>query len=363
MKSREAGLGGSNTRPTLFIGNLGTTHHSLDSGEIFVGDSQKWKDKVKRKNFVSAVLHGTTDTHPDVLAAASAGCHKINVAGDFLHTIIRCLPNKIRVKIEKAGADPKYAIKDVRDDMSEMSSKQVRNLIDSLRAHCSSILDTIQSPQLSQQDINYFRYKLYKYPKKHVDLIKRKLMNQKKSHSFANTRKLSSNKVTYEFSPSMIEVPFGDQYKAYVDAIWNEGARYFHIDVGDSKFIHRAFSAIDKVEYLRGKYPNIKLHAHLMVENPHYAKKGEKSIIELELDVLQDGYISFYKKTSYESLSMNYLVFYIDSVLQDYWCGNIDWSKEVFPVSAGIHTFKWEYYSPSYPINYREHRGYPRIGR
>ena len=78
---------------------------------------------------------------------------------------------------------------------------------------------------------------------------------------------------------------------------------------------------------------------------------GQKSIIELELDVLQDGYISFYKKTSYESLSMNYLVFYIDSVLQDYWCGNIDWSKEAFPVSAGIHTFKWEYYKEVRVIN------------
>jgi len=55
---------------------------------------------------------------------------------------------------------------------------------------------------------------------------------------------------------------------------------FFHIDVGDGKFINRTFSAIDKVEYLRMKYPKVKLHAHLMVENPHHSKKGEDSIIE-----------------------------------------------------------------------------------
>lgn len=70
---------------------------------------------------------------------------------------------------------------------------------------------------------------------------------------------------------------------------------------------------------------------------------GEKSIIELNLNVLSDGYISFYKKTSYMSGLGNYLVFKIDSVLQGYWFGNIDWSREVFPVKAGIHNFKWEY--------------------
>ncbi|MBI9039382.1 MAG: T9SS type A sorting domain-containing protein [Bacteroidales bacterium] len=70
---------------------------------------------------------------------------------------------------------------------------------------------------------------------------------------------------------------------------------------------------------------------------------GEKSIIDLNLNVLSDGYISFYKKTSYMSGTGNYLVFKIDSVLQGYWCGSIDWSREVFPVKAGIHNFRWEY--------------------
>lgn len=70
---------------------------------------------------------------------------------------------------------------------------------------------------------------------------------------------------------------------------------------------------------------------------------GGKSIIELNLNVLADGYISFYKKTSYMSGFGNYLVFKIDSVLQGYWFGNIDWSREVFPVKAGVHNFKWEY--------------------
>jgi hypothetical protein len=70
---------------------------------------------------------------------------------------------------------------------------------------------------------------------------------------------------------------------------------------------------------------------------------GEKSIIELNLNVLDDGFISFYKKTSFMAGYGNYLVFKIDSILQGYWFGNIDWSREVFPVTAGVHNFKWEY--------------------
>jgi hypothetical protein len=35
--------------------------------------------------------------------------------------------------------------------------------------------------------------------------------------------------------------------------------------------------------------------------------------------------------------------FLIDSIEQKSWPGFIDWSKEVFPVTAGIHTFTWKY--------------------
>lgn len=56
-----------------------------------------------------------------------------------------------------------------------------------------------------------------------------------------------------------------------------------------------------------------------------------------------DDSISFYKTVSSEP-SYDYLRFYIDNVLQDEWSGEIGWSRSAYPVSAGAHTFEWEYY-------------------
>ncbi len=55
-----------------------------------------------------------------------------------------------------------------------------------------------------------------------------------------------------------------------------------------------------------------------------------------------EGNISFYKKVSSES-SYDYLKFYIDGSLQGQWSGEVEWSQETYSISAGSHTFKWEY--------------------
>lgn len=60
-----------------------------------------------------------------------------------------------------------------------------------------------------------------------------------------------------------------------------------------------------------------------------------------------DDSISFYKEVSSEA-TYDFLKFYIDDILQDQWSGEIAWSRAVFPVSAGIHTFKWEYFKDQY---------------
>ena len=79
-------------RPMLFIGNLGTTHHGNDISIPKVELAEKWKKKIQRYNFISAVLHGTTKTHSDYLKRSTSGCHKVNVAGDFLDTLVKSLP-------------------------------------------------------------------------------------------------------------------------------------------------------------------------------------------------------------------------------------------------------------------------------
>ena len=64
---------------------------------------------------------------------------------------------------------------------------------------------------------------------------------------------------------------------------------------------------------------------------------------ELTYEVMgNSSSISFYKKVSSEA-NWDFLYFYIDDVEKGKWSGNSFWMQESYPVSEGIHTFKWEY--------------------
>ncbi len=52
--------------------------------------------------------------------------------------------------------------------------------------------------------------------------------------------------------------------------------------------------------------------------------------------------ISFWYKTSTEQ-DYDFLLFYIDNTLQSQWSGETPWNRASFPVSAGVHTYKWIY--------------------
>ncbi len=77
----------------------------------------------------------------------------------------------------------------------------------------------------------------------------------------------------------------------------------------------------------------------------------QSSELKLKINILKDGLISFYKKTSEYSVSCRALTFMIDSIVQQQWPGSIGWSKEVFPVTAGIHTFTWKYHKQFSTLN------------
>ena len=277
---RDAGLGALNTRPTLFIGNLGTTHHGYDSGEIKVEISRNWRDRLKRNNFVSPVLHGTTGSHPHVLSRATTGCHKINVAGNLLHTLVNALPVRLQSIIQTGDKEPKQMIPEIREDMNHMSSAEQARLVDSLRAHCHSILDNINSPQLTPLDLKYFHYKNYKFSPNQAETICNSLIKQAKQLSETEDKKPADPACAYEFSASMIEVPFGKEYNELTQLLWEEGVRRFHIDVGDGKFISRKVSGLEKAHYIRQTFPEAILHCHLMVDNPNYTSDGSPSFIE-----------------------------------------------------------------------------------
>jgi len=59
--------------------------------------------------------------------------------------------------------------------------------------------------------------------------------------------------------------------------------------------------------------------------------------------VMSNDSISFYKKVSSEP-DFDKLKFYIDNTLKNSWSGTTQgWTREVFPVSSGVHTFRWSY--------------------
>ena len=65
--------------------------------------------------------------------------------------------------------------------------------------------------------------------------------------------------------------------------------------------------------------------------------------LSMTVNVLMDDVISFYYKVSSEG-TYDYLTFYIDSQMKGEWSGDIaTWTMAEYPVTAGNHTFKWEY--------------------
>jgi hypothetical protein len=91
--------------------------------------------------------------------------------------------------------------------------------------------------------------------------------------------------------------------------------------------------AIDPNEVYEGSYSSVSGN---IVDD-------QLSTMEIDIDVLSDGEISFMKKVSSES-NYDFLKFYIDGQLQGEWSGEVNWSAETFFVNAGQHTFSWVYF-------------------
>jgi hypothetical protein len=66
------------------------------------------------------------------------------------------------------------------------------------------------------------------------------------------------------------------------------------------------------------------------------------SIMMITMDVAVDDSISFFRKVSSE-FDYDFLQFFIDNKMQDQWSGDEAWARVCYPVTAGIHAFKWSY--------------------
>ena len=91
-------------------------------------------------------------------------------------------------------------------------------------------------------------------------------------------------------------------------------------------------------------------------EGKYSAKSGliadlQTSELSIEMNVITDDSISFYKKVSCEEgfgSEYDYLEFLIDNNTIAKWDGEIDWSRQAYLVSPGQHTFKWVYHKDGY---------------
>ena len=135
-----------NCRPSLFIGNLGTVHHSSDGQKsIKTSLSFNWVEAVKKYGFYSAVLHGTTNSKPQILEEASIGCHKINVAGDLLKTYLDSLPVSVDKKYRLFNQESKYKMKNIRELKKSFCQNDILLIKENIYEKAITLFKTINS--------------------------------------------------------------------------------------------------------------------------------------------------------------------------------------------------------------------------
>jgi len=69
---------------------------------------------------------------------------------------------------------------------------------------------------------------------------------------------------------------------------------------------------------------------------------NENSYLSLQHEVIGTDSISFWYKVSSEA-NCDYLKFYIDGEQVGQWAGEVGWTRKAYEVSAGVHTFEWDY--------------------
>jgi hypothetical protein len=82
----------------------------------------------------------------------------------------------------------------------------------------------------------------------------------------------------------------------------------------------------------------------------------QTSSLLITVTVTMDDQISFFRKVSSEA-DYDYLRFYVDNTMKAEWSGEADWDQVSYAVTAGEHTFKWEY-SKDYSVSNGSDAGY-----
>ena len=140
--------------------------------------SEKWIDATQKHNFISAVLHGTSRSHPEVLKRATAGCMKINVAGDFLQILVRNLPDEFKKLFLSKHDNEKKKLHLIRLQMNKIKHQAKNKISSSLYFKCKDLINLIKSPYMTNNDRDYFRYNLYNFSTQQVNYISTQATDQ-----------------------------------------------------------------------------------------------------------------------------------------------------------------------------------------
>ena len=150
-------------------------------------------ENIKDQNYISAVLHGTTNSDSMILKNSTKGCHKVNVAGDFLKIYQSSLPSRFDEKLRRFAPNSKYQMPNIRELKSQLNKKEKEEIIKSLKNSSNNFFGVINSPKLTSRDINYFHRSSYKFSSKNIDYILSIFKNAKEKNS-----KNKFNKKNYE---------------------------------------------------------------------------------------------------------------------------------------------------------------------
>ena len=133
-----------------------------------------------------------------------------------------------------------------------------------------------------------------------------------------------------------------DPASPYVKVYWGCG---FTPDAIIEPFETGDFSLFDW--QVSSNYPWV-----ITTENPYEGqycmKSGNQQVLsststmQVTVEIPADGEMSFFGKISCEQ-SWDYGYFYIDGQQMGSYTGNGNWAERKFPITAGEHTFKWEY--------------------
>lgn len=95
-----------------------------------------------------------------------------------------------------------------------------------------------------------------------------------------------------------------------------------------------------------GQYEGLYCSKSGVIGNSSGPDVYKTSVMQITMNVLANDTISFWLKTDCEDDSQNnydYLKFSIDQTENGRWDGQTAWQRVSYPVTAGSHTFKWEY--------------------